>query len=60
MQSRAFAARSALSNAAAVLANLVRNVLVGPRKYHPEQHYMRGPGPKWREKHLFDVTSRGA
>ena len=19
--------------------------------YHPEQHYMRGPGPKWREKH---------
>jgi hypothetical protein len=21
-------------------------------KYHPEQHYMRGPGPKWRKKHL--------
>jgi hypothetical protein len=20
------------------------------RKYRPEQHYMRGPGPKWREK----------
>ena len=20
-------------------------------RYHPEQHYMRGPGPKWREKH---------
>jgi hypothetical protein len=19
--------------------------------YHPEQHYMRGPGPKWHEKH---------
>ena len=19
--------------------------------YHPEAHYMRGPGPKWREKH---------
>ena len=19
--------------------------------YHPEQHYLRGPGPKWREKH---------
>jgi len=19
--------------------------------YYPEQHYMRGPGPKWREKH---------
>ena len=24
------------------------------RKYHPEQHYMRGPGPKWREKHFLD------
>jgi hypothetical protein len=23
----------------------------GPvRKYRPEEHYMRGPGPKWREK----------
>jgi hypothetical protein len=21
------------------------------RPYRPEQHYMRGPGPKWREKH---------
>jgi hypothetical protein len=20
-------------------------------RYHPEDHYMRGPGPKWREKH---------
>jgi hypothetical protein len=19
--------------------------------YHPEKHYMRGPGPKWRERH---------
>jgi hypothetical protein len=26
----------------------------GPgRKYRPEQHYMRGPGPKWREKHFY-------
>ena len=22
--------------------------------YHPEKHYMRGPGPKWREKHHWD------
>jgi hypothetical protein len=21
--------------------------------YRPELHYMRGPGPKWREKHIF-------
>ncbi|MEA2936454.1 MAG: hypothetical protein QOD74_3100 [Variibacter sp.] len=20
--------------------------------YRPERHYMRGPGPKWRERHL--------
>ena len=26
--------------------------IFGPaRAYHPEKHYMRGPGPKWREKH---------
>jgi hypothetical protein len=23
--------------------------------YRPELHYMRGPGPKWREKHRFAV-----
>ena len=22
-----------------------------PHTYRPEAHYMRGPGPKWREKH---------
>jgi len=21
------------------------------KRYHPEDHYMRGPGPKWRKKH---------
>jgi hypothetical protein len=34
------------------LANLVHGLvrdLVDP--YRPEQHYMRGPGPKWRAKH---------
>jgi hypothetical protein len=20
-------------------------------EYHPELHYMRGPGPKWRQRH---------
>ena len=24
--------------------------------YRPERHYMRGPGPKWRQKH--DARSR--
>jgi hypothetical protein len=32
----------------------------GPhRKYRPEEHYMRGPGPKWREKHVLDSASAG-
>jgi hypothetical protein len=22
-----------------------------PDPYQPERHYMRGPGPKWRERH---------
>ena len=25
--------------------------------YRPELHYMRGPGPKWREKHGMIATS---
>lgn len=29
--------------------NLIRNLT---DTYHPEQHYMRGPGPKWRAKHM--------
>jgi hypothetical protein len=29
----------------------------GPeRKYWPGDHYMRGPGPKWRAKHAADRT----
>jgi hypothetical protein len=49
---------------ASVLVSLFRRAFIsvvtflGPSwdgpvgKYRPEQHYMRGPGPKWREKHL--------
>jgi hypothetical protein len=38
------------------LASRIRKIAgaLGPwevRKYRPERHYMRGPGPKWREKH---------
>jgi hypothetical protein len=48
---------------ASVLVSLLRSAFrsvvtfLGPswdgsvRKYRPERHYMRGPGPKWREKH---------
>jgi hypothetical protein len=24
--------------------------------YRPERHYMRGPGPKWREKHAYALV----
>jgi hypothetical protein len=40
-----------------VLASRIRKVAgaLSPswdvRKYRPERYYMRGPGPKWREKH---------
>jgi hypothetical protein len=27
--------------------------------YRPELHYMRGPGPKWREKHASDAPQTG-
>jgi hypothetical protein len=37
------------------VTDFVRFTFEGPaRKYRPEQHYMRGPGPKWREKHMLD------
>ena len=45
-------ATSTLANAAsklcAVLANYWRTALYD-QEYRPELHYMRGPGPRWRE-----------
>jgi hypothetical protein len=26
-------------------------IKIAPNAYRPEHHYMRGPGPKWYEKH---------
>jgi hypothetical protein len=26
-------------------------ITIDVRTYQPEKYYMRGPGPKWREKH---------
>lgn len=60
-----------LSSTASVLVSLLRSAVstvakfLGPswdgpvRKYRPEAHYMRGPGPKWREKHFLDRASAG-
>jgi hypothetical protein len=25
--------------------------------YHPERHYMRGPGPKWRARHRAESAA---
>jgi hypothetical protein len=35
---------------AAIIAQA--RALLGALSYRPEQLYMRGPGPKWRAKHL--------
>lgn len=32
----------------AACRSLVKDLM---HPYHPERHYMRGPGPKWHEKH---------
>ena len=50
-----------------LLRGVVRSVVrfFGPfwdgpaKRYHPEEHYMRGPGPKWREKQLLDRAATG-
>jgi hypothetical protein len=44
----ALAPRAPGGRAIGLVRRLMRD-LFGP--YRPELHYMRGPGPKWREKH---------
>jgi hypothetical protein len=42
-----------------VAVNLLTAVWGGSvRQYRPEVHYMRGPGPKWREKHARKKHAR--
>ena len=36
---------------AADLAEMIRTIKALFDPYRPELHYMRGPGPKWHEKH---------
>lgn len=36
------------------LVRRLRRAMFDP--YRPELHYMRGPGPKWREKHGLSET----
>jgi hypothetical protein len=32
-------------------------IAIDVRTYKPEKYYMRGPGPKWREKHAHGRAS---
>ena len=42
----------------AVVAGALRKVVNGLfDPYRPELHYMRGPGPRWREANVFDGAS---
>ena len=37
-----------------------RTPMINPiKRYHPERHYMRGPGPKWLEKHSGGIDRIG-
>jgi hypothetical protein len=41
----------------AVVAGALRKVVNGLfDPYRPELHYMRGPGPRWQEKHALDCA----
>jgi hypothetical protein len=57
MDERLSTLASALASMAAgartFLANSIRaQIAYYARAYRPEKYYTRGPGPKWREKHV--------
>jgi hypothetical protein len=33
---------------------------IDAKTYRPERYYMRGPGPKWREKHSHQGANDGS
>jgi hypothetical protein len=50
---------SLLGSIIAALLRFLGSSWDGPNKrYRPEDHYMRGPGPKWREKNLLTGQPR--
>jgi hypothetical protein len=53
-----FALTRAVVGASTSLVNSLRSLItVEVRAYRPEEYYMRGPGPKWREKHARERGS---
>jgi hypothetical protein len=48
---------SSLRDGLVPLVNIWRRLRHGIfDSYHPELHYMRGPGPKWHEKHAHAAS----
>lgn len=48
-----------LTQAGTLFVALATTIWLGAQKrYHPGDHYMRGPGPKWREKYGACQTRR--
>jgi hypothetical protein len=59
-QSTTFVVVSLVGGAIGSLVTFLSPFWDGPvGRYRPEDHYMRGPGPKWREKHFRDRASAG-
>jgi hypothetical protein len=54
----AFVGASAHELVQRLFAAITRRVLGAFDSYRPELHYMRGPGPKWREKHGMTAHKR--
>jgi hypothetical protein len=52
---RALFATPTLGRVVGVTAERWRRLSALFDPYRPELHYMRGPGPKWREKHARDA-----
>ena len=51
---------SLLRKAGVALLTFLFPSAYGPlAKYRPQDHYMRGPGPKWREKHGRNKEAAG-
>jgi hypothetical protein len=57
LQARASIAPDLHPHLGADIADLVRTLKTLFDSYHPEQHYMRGPGPKWRAKHAHHAPA---
>jgi hypothetical protein len=52
---------SAVAGAWTSLVNSLRTeITFNVRTYRPEKYYMRGPGPKWREKHAHEGSHAGS